>query len=67
MIKQSIMLTEVPEVEWNCYTRSHNSDNSHAESAYLSGRTKKVISRKLKCIFAKKLHHNYKNILGYKI
>ena len=27
--------------------------------AYLSGRTKKIISRKLKYIFTKKLHHNY--------
>ena len=27
--------------------------------AYLSGQTKKIISRKLKYIFTKNLHHNY--------
>ena len=35
MIKQSIMLTEMPEVEWNCYMRSHNSDNSHGENLHI--------------------------------
>ena len=34
------MLTEMPEVEWNRYMRSHNSVNIHGEFAYLSGRTK---------------------------
>ena len=35
--------------------RSHNSSNIHGKKfAYLSGRTKKVISRKLKYIFTKK-------------
>ena len=35
--------------------------------AYLSDRTKKIISRKLKYIFTKTLQHNYKDISGYKI
>ena len=29
MIKKRIMLTEMPEVEWNRYMRSHNSGNIH--------------------------------------
>ena len=55
MIKQRIVLTEIPEVECIRYMRSHNSGNIHSEKfAYLSGRTKKVISRKLKYILTKK-------------
>ena len=52
------MLTEIPEVKYIRYMRSHNSGNIK-KFAYLSGRTKKIISRKLKYIFTKKLHHNY--------
>ena len=40
MIKLSIMLTDMPEVEWNRYMRSHKSVYIHGEFAYLSGRTK---------------------------
>ena len=32
MIKQRIMLTEMPEVEWNRYMRSHNSGNIYGEN-----------------------------------
>ena len=62
------MLTEIPEVKLIHDTRSDNSGNIHGENfAYLSGGTRKVISRKLKYILTKKLHHNYQDILGYKI
>ena len=54
MIKQRILLTEIPEVKFIRYTRSHNSGNIYGENfAYLSSRTKKNISRKMKYIFTK--------------
>ena len=40
---------------------------SQRKFSYSSGRTKKIISRKRKYIFTKKLHHNYKDILGYRM
>ena len=62
------MLTEIPVVKYILYKRSHNSGNIYSgKFAYLSGRTKKIISRKLNYFFTEKLHHNYQNILGYKI
>ena len=55
MIKQRIMLTEIPEVKFVRYMRSYNSGNIHGENLHnLGGRTKKIISRKLKYIFTKK-------------
>ena len=35
MIKQRIMLTEMPEVKWNLYMRSHNSGNIHGEILHI--------------------------------
>ena len=35
MIKQSIMLTEMQEVEWNRYMRSHKSGNIHDENLHI--------------------------------
>ena len=62
------MLTEILEVEKIRYMRSHNSGNIHAEIyRFERSNEKKTISRKLKHIFTKKLHHNYMDILGYKI
>ena len=35
MIKQRIVLTEIPEVKWNRYMRSHNSGNIHGENLHV--------------------------------
>ena len=35
MIKQRIMLTEIPEVKYICYMRSHNSGNIHGENLHI--------------------------------
>ena len=59
------MLTEIPQVKYIRYMSSHNSGNIHGENLHIW--TKKIFSRKIEYIFTKKLHHNYKNILGYKI
>ena len=48
------MRTEIPVVKYIRYMRSHNSANSHGKNLHIY-------------IFTKKLHHNYKDILGYKI
>ena len=68
MIKQRIMLTEIPEVKYIRYMRSHNSGNIHDENLHIwAVERKKSFLEKLKYIFTKKLHHNYQEILGYKI
>ena len=62
------MLTEIPEVKYIRYMRSHNSGNIHGENVHIwAVQRKKIISRKLKYILTQKLHHNYKHVLGYKI
>ena len=49
------MLTEILKVKHICYTRSHNSGNIHGEYLHIwVVERKKIISRKLKYIFAKK-------------
>ena len=35
MIKLNIMLTEMPEVKWNRYMRSHNSGDIHGENLHI--------------------------------
>ena len=35
MIKQMITLTEIPQVEYNRYTRSHNSGTIHGENLHI--------------------------------
>ena len=49
------MLTEIPEAKYIRYICIFERSNE------------KIISRKLKYIFTKKLHHNYQDILGYKL
>ena len=68
MIKQRIVPTEIPQVKYICYMRSNNSGNIQGENLHiLAVEHKKIIPQKLKYIFTKKLHHNYQDILGYKI
>ena len=35
MIKLNIMLTEMPEVKWNRYMRSHNSSDIHGKNLHI--------------------------------
>ena len=68
MKKQRVMVSEIPEVNYIRYMTSHNSSNIHGENLHIwAVERKKVIFRKLKYIFTKKLHRSYKNISGYKI
>ena len=49
------MLTEIPEVKYIRYMRSHNSGNIHGENVHIRAiERKKIISRKLKYIFTEK-------------
>ena len=55
MIKQRIMLTEIPEVKYIRYMRSHNSGNIHDENLHIwAVERKKSFLEKLKYIFTKK-------------
>ena len=68
IIRQRIMPTEIPEVQQTQYMRSHNSSNIQRKKfAYLSGRTKKLISHTNIFSQKKKPHHKHNEILGYKI
>ena len=67
MIKQRIMVSEIPEVNYIRYMTSHNSSNIHGENLHIwAVEQKKLKFRKLKYIFTKKLQLSYKNISGYK-
>ena len=55
MIKQRIMLTEIPEVKYIHDTRSHNSGNIHGEN--LRSNEKSHLT-KTEIYFHKKLHRN---------
>ena len=61
------MLTEIPEVKYIRYMRSHNSGYNHGEICIFERSNEKNHLSKTKLYFTKKLHHNYKDILGYKI
>ena len=62
------MSTEITEVKFILYMRSHNFGNIHRENVHIGVvERKKFISRKRNYIFTKKLHHNYKDILGYRM
>ena len=62
------MSTEITEFKFILYMRSHNLGNIHRENVHIRVvERKKLISRKRKYIFTKKLHHNYKDILGYRM
>ena len=67
MIKQMITLTEIPQVEYNRYTRSHNSGTILVKICIFEWLNEKNLFSKTKYIFIKKQHHNYWDILGYKI
>ena len=58
MIKQRIMLTEILEVKFIGYMKSHNSGNIHGENLHIWS-NEKIISQKLKYIFTK----NYNKIM----
>ena len=61
MIKQRIMLTEIPEVKFVRYMRSYNSGNIHGENLHnLGGRTKKNNFSKTEIYFHQK---NYTTII----
>ena len=54
------MLKKISEVKYIRYMKSHNSGNIHGENFHIwAVERKKIISRKLKYIFPKKLHHTY--------
>ena len=66
MIKQRIMLTEIPEVKFIGYMKSHNSGNIHGENLHIWSNEKNSFS-KTEIYFHKKLQHNYEDILGHKL
>ena len=61
------MLTEIPEVKYIRYMRSHNSGNIHGENVHIWAVERKNHFSKTKIYLTQKLHHNYKHVLGYKI
>ena len=54
MIKQRIMLTEIPEVKYIRYRRSHNSGNIHGENLHIERSNEKNHFSKTKIYFPKK-------------
>ena len=60
MIKQRITLTEMPEVEWNRYMKSHNSANIHGENLHIWAVVRKKSFLENQNIFSQK---NYTTIM----
>ena len=60
MIKQRILLTEIPEDKYIRYTRSHNLGNIRGENLHIwAVERKKIISRKVKYISTKNYTTNF--------
>ena len=53
------MLTEIPEVKYIRYVRSHNLGNINGENLHIWAIERKKLFSKTKIYFHKKLHHNY--------
>ena len=67
MRKQRIMLTEIPEVKYIHYMRSHNSGNSHGENLHIWRANEKNHFSKTKIYFYKKATSKLLGHIGLQI